>query len=108
MKPILATILLLATLSCFAQNNAPQAAGGAFTPQPIVPGGIILPLYAPTSPLLKRERRAFIDGHAQVHVLPIGVAIVSREHAAQDARVDLKRFPRLFSHWPGIWTNGRG
>ena len=48
MKSIL-TLLLLTTLSSIAQD-AP------FTPQPIVPGGIILPLYAPTSPLLKHER----------------------------------------------------
>ena len=48
MKSIL-TALLLSTLTSFAQDTP-------FTPQPIVPGGIILPLYAPTSPLLKRER----------------------------------------------------
>ena len=48
MKSILTT-LLLSALTSFAQDTP-------FTPQPIVPGGIILPLYAPTSPLLKHER----------------------------------------------------
>ena len=31
---------------------------GAYAPQPILPGGIVLPLYAPDSPQLKRERIA--------------------------------------------------
>ena len=62
MKPILTTLLLLTALPCFAQNQTPASvpnrspADGPFTPQAIVPGGIILPLYAPTSPLLKTER----------------------------------------------------
>ena len=51
---ILTTILLLTNLACFAGDNTP--AEGPFMPQAIVPGGIILPLYPPTSPLLKRER----------------------------------------------------
>ena len=54
MKPILTTLLLLTALPCFAQNQTPASvpnrspADGPFTPQAIVPGGIILPLYAPT------------------------------------------------------------
>ena len=47
---LIPTFILLSALTCLAQEQTP------FTPQPIAPGGIILPLYAPTSPLLKRER----------------------------------------------------
>jgi len=50
----LTTILFLTALTCFAEDKTP--ADSPFTPQAIKPGGIILPLYAPTSPLLKRER----------------------------------------------------
>ena len=50
----LTTIVLLTTLSCFAEDKTP--ADSPFMPQAIVPGGIILPLYPPTSPLLRRER----------------------------------------------------
>ncbi|MDB6175721.1 MAG: axeA1 3 [Chthoniobacteraceae bacterium] len=62
MKPILTTLLLIATLPCFGQTETPNAASnrtpsdGPFTPQLIAPGGLILSLFAPTSPLLKRER----------------------------------------------------
>ncbi len=61
MKALLPALLLLATVPCLGQtatttapNNTP--ANGPFQPQLIAPGGIILPLYAPTSPLLKQER----------------------------------------------------
>ena len=50
MKPIITTLILLTALTSLAQEPTP------FTPQLIAPGGTILPLYAPTSPLLKRER----------------------------------------------------
>lgn len=57
MKP-LPILLLLTTFPCFAQNDttARTPADGAFPPKLIAPGGTILPLYAPTSPLLKHER----------------------------------------------------
>jgi len=50
MKPILATLLLLTVSLFLAKPNAliRTPADGPFTPQAIVPGGIILPLYAPT------------------------------------------------------------
>jgi endo-1,4-beta-xylanase len=58
-KLILTTILLLAAVPSFGEdapvpNAAPE--GAPFQPQLIAPGGIILTLYPPTSPLLKRER----------------------------------------------------
>lgn len=58
MKPTLAALFLLTIATCFAQSQSPArtAADGAFKPQLIVPGGLILPLYPPTSPLLKHER----------------------------------------------------
>ena len=49
LKPLSTSILLLNALVCGAQE-AP------FKPQLIAPGGTILSLYAPTSPLLKSER----------------------------------------------------
>src|SRR5690349_6159090 len=59
MKPFLTT-LLLAALPCFAQNTTPAqtrtASDGPFPPALIAPGGVILPLFPPSSPLLKRER----------------------------------------------------
>lgn len=56
MKPkhILA-LLLLSALPGFAQDGAPPAQP-PFQPKPIAPGGIILPLYPPDSPLLNRGR----------------------------------------------------
>lgn len=62
MKLILTALLLLAAVPGFGQNPAPATApnntpeGGPFQPQIIAPGGIILTLYPPTSPLLKHER----------------------------------------------------
>lgn len=49
MKSILAACLLLSSLPCLAQS-------GPFQPQPIVPGGKIIPLYSADSPMLKRDR----------------------------------------------------
>ena len=57
MKLTLTTILFLAATPCLAQNPAVPA-GEPFQPQLIAPGGIILPLYPATSPLLKRDRIA--------------------------------------------------
>lgn len=49
MKSRIATLLFLAALPCLAENPA-------FQPAPIVPGGQILALYPPDSPLLKKDR----------------------------------------------------
>lgn len=49
---ILAAALFALAGAAFAQTPAP------FQPQPIVPGGTILPLFPPDSPLLKKERLA--------------------------------------------------
>lgn len=52
MKPLfLTSLLLLTALPVFAQKKPV-----AFQPQPIVPGGIILPLFPPDSPFLKMDR----------------------------------------------------
>ena len=58
MKSSLAALFLISSLRCFAENETPARtpADGPFQPQLIAPGGIMLPLYPPTSPLLKRER----------------------------------------------------
>ncbi len=59
MKPfLLHCILLLSGLASFAQNATPTRtpSDGPFLPAPALPGGIVLPLYPPDSPLLKRER----------------------------------------------------
>jgi hypothetical protein len=62
MKRILTSLLLLTGLVCFAQNKTPEPApsrtpaDGPFIPAPALPGGIVLPLYPPDSPLLKRDR----------------------------------------------------
>lgn len=51
MKPLVALLLLLTTANVFAQTPAVP-----FQPLPIRPGGVVLPLYPPASPLLKVER----------------------------------------------------
>ena len=74
LRSVAAPLLLSAvlTLGTFAQNPAPAttaagyaplgipAAGpvtdGLYAPQPILPGGIVVPLYAPDSPRLNREK----------------------------------------------------
>lgn len=50
MKSLIPALLLLAAAPSFAQEP--------FQPQLIAPDGLILPLYPPTSPLLKKERIA--------------------------------------------------
>ena len=57
MKSILTALLLLVSVPCLGQE-APKVTteNGPFQPQLIAPGGLILPLYPPTSPLLKREK----------------------------------------------------
>lgn len=42
----------LAALLCVAANASAQP----FAPQPVVPGGLVLPLYPPDSPMLKKDR----------------------------------------------------
>ena len=55
MKLHLGTLLLLVV--CFRGVYAQEAASNApFVPKPIISGGIVLPLYPPESPRLKRER----------------------------------------------------
>src|SRR6185503_11581753 len=75
MKSLLPALLLFAAIPCYGQNpplatvpnGAPAAAApavgapaadaaGPFQPKLIAPGGIILTLYPPTSPLLKADR----------------------------------------------------
>ena len=51
MKPLLATLLFLIALPVSAQSTPV-----AFQPEPIAPGGLVLPLYPPDSPFLSRER----------------------------------------------------
>ncbi len=53
MKALLPALLALTTLPCLALEKPV-----AFTPAPIVPGGVILPLYPPDSSQLKRDRIA--------------------------------------------------
>ena len=53
MKPIL-TLLLLAAVPCSAQIR--RGVDAPFQPQAILPGGQILTLYPPGSPLLKQDR----------------------------------------------------
>src|SRR5690606_34718749 len=57
---------------------------------------------------LKGQCRTLVGRHAQVHVLPIRVAILGREHAAQDARVDLHRLATAHLTHPEISTKGSG
>ena len=62
MKRLLTSLILLTGFFCFAQDKVPDAipnrtaADGPFVPDPALPGGIVLPLYPPDSPMLKRER----------------------------------------------------
>ncbi len=62
MKSICLSLLLLAAIPCFAQDKAADTtpartpADGPFKPEIIVPGGLVLPLFPPDSPLLKHER----------------------------------------------------
>ena len=62
MKPLLTSLLLVAGFVCFAQDKPAETtpartpSDGPFVPAPALPGGIVLPLYPPDSPLLKRER----------------------------------------------------
>src|SRR3954464_15467059 len=37
-------------------KSAPAATEGAYAPQPIVAGGVVVPLFPPTSPLLKADK----------------------------------------------------
>ena len=59
------TLRLLACMLLALQLPAPQgipapgpATSGPYAPQPILPGGIVIPLFAPDSPLLKKDRVA--------------------------------------------------
>ncbi|HSH93211.1 MAG TPA: alpha/beta hydrolase, partial [Roseimicrobium sp.] len=63
MKSTLSVLLLTALLgNAVAQTSAPvptpdrKPSDGPFQPEMIAPGGILLPLYPPDSPLLKKER----------------------------------------------------
>src|SRR5678815_507735 len=62
MKYLLTSLLLFGNIVCLAQDKATETAparrpaDGPFLPAPALPGGIVLPLYPPDSPLLKRER----------------------------------------------------
>ena len=51
---------MISTLTCFAQDADPvpnrTPADGPFIPAAAAPGGIVLPLYPPDSPFLKKER----------------------------------------------------
>jgi endo-1,4-beta-xylanase len=51
-------LLLASSITAFAQDAAPARtpADGPFIPAPALPGGLVLPLYPPDSPRLKRER----------------------------------------------------
>lgn len=51
-------VLLFAIGPCFAQDKAVdrQPADGPFVPEPALPGGIVLSLYRPGSPLLNNDR----------------------------------------------------
>jgi endo-1,4-beta-xylanase len=58
MKRFLAFLFLLPGFLGFTQDQTPARtmADGPFIPAPALPGGLVLPLYPPDSPLLKRER----------------------------------------------------
>ncbi len=50
-------LICCAVLPCLAQTEAPRKpSDGPYTPKLIMPGGLLLPLYAPDSPMLKKER----------------------------------------------------
>ncbi len=55
MKLQIGTLLLL-LVSCHAAQAQTDAAAKPFIPEPILPGGTVLPLYPADSPHLKRER----------------------------------------------------
>ncbi len=57
MKSLLIALLLLASVPCLGQATPNVTTeNGPFQPQLIAPGGLVLPLYPPTSLLLKKER----------------------------------------------------
>jgi endo-1,4-beta-xylanase len=57
MKTHFFVLLCCAILPCLAQTEAPRKpSDGPYTPKLIMPGGLMLPLYAPDSPMLKKER----------------------------------------------------
>src|SRR5690242_2181201 len=55
MKRTLGAIVLLLSYVTWLQAETPKE-GKAFVPEPVLPGGLVLPLYPPDSPRLKRER----------------------------------------------------
>ncbi len=62
MKRLLTFLLFCSASLCFAQEKTSEApanrtpADGPFVPAPALPGGLVLPLYPPDSPLLKHDR----------------------------------------------------
>lgn len=58
MRYLFAASLIFITTHGFAQETQPlrTPADGPFVPAPALPGGIVLPLYAPNSPLLNHDR----------------------------------------------------
>ncbi len=53
---IASILLLLSGVACHAQETERSAVDGPFIPQPAVDGGIVLPLYAPDSSKLNKDR----------------------------------------------------
>ncbi len=61
MKSLLTALLFCTSITCYAEDNvvtppARTAADGPFVPEAALPGGVVIPLYAPDSPLLKKDR----------------------------------------------------
>lgn len=58
MKPSLFLCAVLSVAPCYGQDADVHrtTADGPFVPDPALPGGVVIPLYAPDSPLLNQER----------------------------------------------------
>ena len=96
------TLILLAATAASAQDAAPKpalpplpaplavpkpgpAGETAYAPQPILPGGVVLPLYAPGSPFLKADRIKEPEKYNMSQVVP-GFAKQSRTASAAQVK----------------------
>ena len=84
-------LLLLAALVAAAQTRPPlpaplsipkpgPATGAPYAPQPILPGGIVVPLYPPGSPLLKADRVPEPEVYNMSQTVPGRIASIVNIH----------------------------
>ena len=69
MKPLLLR-LLLALVLALTQRSAPAHDAIGFVPAPVLPGGFVVPLFAPDSPSLRHDRIGEREQYNTTHTVP--------------------------------------